>query len=125
MKMDDEVEITLKDKTVTRMELTKWLRQVWRSDSATPANCLYIADCLIAGETWRPPYNAIGCKAEKSEIVNFVFPESDYDKNDRLNREKQHEFWELCRRGAEGDAEAAIQFCKHEFAGEVSHGAYA
>lgn len=124
MTLDDEVEITLKDKTVTPIELTKWLRKVWKSESSTPVNCMYIANCLIAGETWRPPYRDIS-KADDFEYVNFTVPESEFDKNDRLHREQQKEYWELCRRGSEGDAEAAIAFCKLELDGKIAHGPYA
>ena len=38
---------------------------------------------------------------------------------------KQEYFYGLLKRGAEGDAAAAIEYCKAEFEGKVSHEAFA
>ena len=126
MMLDDEVEITLKDKNIAPLNLARLLRDIWQSELASPANCIYVAKCLINGETWRPTLGSIHIpNIDKSEHLNLVFPESEIDKDSRLRREQQTEYWELGRRGAAGDAEAAIAFCKLEMEGKISHGAFA
>jgi len=34
-------------------------------------------------------------------------------------------YWDLCKNGAEGDAQSAIEYCKAEIAHKVNHGGYA
>ena len=43
MMLDDEVEITLKDKNIAPLNLARLLRDIWQSELASPANCIYVA----------------------------------------------------------------------------------
>lgn len=66
-----EYKIRLREKTVDRMDLALWLRKT--GYQCTYSQTLYIADCLIRGETWRPPCDSL--KVENNpycdiEVIN-------------------------------------------------------
>ena len=115
-----EVAITLKDKHADRIGVAKWiLSNTTLTTSAKDA--MYITDCMLRGETWRPNYFSMKRGFETCELFNVKIeePVNPYAEHMRI----QQGYYDLCRRGAEGDVEAALAYCKLEIEGKVSHGA--
>jgi len=105
-----------------RMSLAKWARSLrCRPINSLPLALAFADDLLrggqfelyltaaekAAGEAW--------CNIEK---VVYVDPYA-------ADRAEQARYYELRDKGAAGDAEAAIAYCKLELEGKVSHGAMA
>lgn len=115
----DEVEVTINDTTVSATDLARWIHSV----SGFPVrDSLHIARCLLRGETWRP--TSISC-IEENPFCNIVVVETDYEKTMREHHDVQHGYYVLMQKGAAGDVAAAIEYCKLELEGKVSHGAFA
>jgi hypothetical protein len=103
-----------------RVMLAKWLINV-RSLSAPNANrALLIADELIDGRTYELYLSAEEKAAGEAwcNIEKVV-----YDNPYAAHFKEQNGYYELRDKGAAGDAEAAIAYCKLELEGLVSHGA--
>lgn len=118
------VRITLDDTSITPAQLAVWVRAI-APDQYTTSEALYIARCLIRGEGWEPPYwnVAYQLKTMKGQPWSFTITTPpndmaiDFEKRSRAYTEGE----ELARRGAEGDAEAAIEFCKRFKAGDMAN----
>lgn len=123
--MEYEVKVTARDRTSKRLDMVKWLmaNTNWHI-RPTASELMYIVDCILKGETWRPDYALIDRKAyELSPYFNVEFVKIEDPWAERIAL--QESYWELCRKGAAGDAEAAMAFCKLEMENKVNHGAYA
>jgi hypothetical protein len=123
--MDDPtVRIVLDDTSITPSELAGWVRRI-APNQYTTADALYIARCLIRGEGWEPPYYTVIFQLEREKNQPWTYtvttPPNDmaiaFEKRSRLYAEGE----ELSKRGAAGDAEAAIEFCKRFQAGEMQN----
>jgi hypothetical protein len=121
--MDDTtVRITLDDTSITAAQLAGWVRDV-APDQYTVTEAMYIARCLIRGEGWEPPYWNVAYQLErlKDQPCSYTIttPPNDmaiqFERGVRLYAEGK----ELAERGAAGDAEAAIEFCKRFQAGDM------
>jgi hypothetical protein len=118
------VRITLDDTSITAAQLAGWVRDV-APDKYTLTEAMYIARCMIRGEGWEPPYwnVAYQLKTMKDHPCSYTIttPVNDmaiqHEKRSRMYTEGE----ELARRGAEGDAEAAIEFCKRFKAGDMAN----
>lgn len=112
--------IRLKDEH-TAVEIAEWVRRKMGHEFSS-RDCLMVARALKNGEGWEPPYYSIKHPQTPGpcEFVLTPDPENAWE----VREHEQDCLWELARKGAEGDAEAAIAFCKAELNGELHHGAY-
>lgn len=121
---------------VNPIDLYRWISQNWEPASQTPTKTLlYIARCISRGEGWQPEYLELSESVRKalrrndfsSDIIKLVqFETDDPFERERIERQKHNDLIsDLLKRGATGDAEAAIKYCQLEFEGKISHGAFA
>jgi hypothetical protein len=126
------VSIELVDSSTSLSTIIKWVQSIVKYPKLTVYDAKPFAEILKAGGCWNPELNALDimvplygefrlCEQMGPCLVKVEVEESDFEKDRKI----QAEYWELCRRGAEGDAEAAIAFCRAEMANKVSHGAFA
>jgi hypothetical protein len=126
------VSIELVDSSTSLSTILKWVQSIVKYPKLSVYDAKPFAEILKAGECWHPELNTLDimvplygefrlCEQMGPCLVKVEVEESDFEKDRKI----QAEYWELCRRGAEGDAEAAIAFCKAEMANKVSHGAFA
>lgn len=130
------LEVTVSNQQVSKADLVHWLRANWYpAKNLSLMELVYVAQAMINGETWRPEFFDIKapwvhnvCQGRPyqlpdSDVVNIkvIVEEDDQEKA----RREQSEYWDLCKAGAEGDAAAAIEWCKLEMAHKIRHGAYA
>ena len=116
-----EYEITIKDHTVEVLALAKWVHSV---SGHLLKDSLYIARCLLSGETWRPT-GYIAHQENSFCHIARSYSESKHEKSNREYLDTQKGYFELMKKGAAGDAAAAMEYCKLELKGKVNHGAYA
>lgn len=114
-----EIRYTLDPKsTISTIALSAWVRlKMGTGYSAT--NCLTVARCLKSGQGWEPPYCAM-FEPEAPGPCEFVVTEPVNEYAEYQN--KQQALYDLKVRGASGDAEAAIAYCKADLDGKVNHG---
>lgn len=102
--------LKIKDKTITPVKLANFLKQYINKDDSLQFH-LSIAKELIAGKEFiyqwmlKIPKNDF-IIVEKMEIL------SDYEIVQKAKEEENKYYNELRLRGANGDVEAAIEFCK-------------
>lgn len=128
--VETQMKLTIKLKhSVDRLVLLRWIRNAhtqWRRVIAL-SKCMELANSLIAGTEWVPDERLIGTIYHFRENIpdfidaNFVIP-VDPDIEYRQNVAR---LYSLLEKGAAGDTEAAIAYCKAELAGEVNHSGYA
>jgi hypothetical protein len=105
-----------------RMSLAKWLLTLPSFDGSSSRSvpkALDMADHLLGGgELIR--HLSEEEKDAAGDICTFeeILWENPYVKY----MKEQEEYFTLCKRGAAGDAEAAIAYCKLEVTGIVKHG---
>lgn len=125
--MEYEVKVTARNRTASRLDMAKWILTHAPSDmKLRSSDAMYIVDVILKGETWRPEYCCIDRNAYETNPyfnVEFIGTEEEDPWAERIAL--QESYWELCRKGAAGDAEAAMAFCKLEMENKVSHSAYA
>lgn len=110
---------TLTDKSVSSIDLAKWVRDRM-GDELMLNECLVIARALQRGETWRPPYYAVRDRDVVGPCaMTTTYPDDPHREARRLSEEREQAIWGLQRKGATGDAEAAIAFCKAITDGEL------
>lgn len=126
------VSIELVDGSESLSTIIKWVQSIVKYPKLTVYDAKPFAEILKAGGCWHPELSTLDiavpfygefrlCEQMGPCLVKVEVEESDFEKDRKI----QAEYWELCRRGAEGDAEAAIAFCKAEMEGKVNHGAFA
>lgn len=126
------VTIELVDSSASLSTIIKWVQSIVKYPKLTVYDTKPFAEILKAGGCWHPELNTLDimvplhgefrlCKQMGPCLVKVEVEESDFEKDCKI----QAEYWELCRRGAEGDADAAIAFCKAEMTNKVSRGASA
>ena len=124
------VSIKLTDQSASLATIVKWVQSIVKWPALTVYQAKPYADILKSGEVWHPELDTLHLPNPMSGAfelheqmgicwVDVVIEESDFEKNQKI----QQGYWDLCRRGAEGDAQAAIEFCKAEMAHKVNHGA--
>ena len=113
-------------------ELVKFLQENWwNAKTLSLKDLLYISRCLQRGESWEPEFNTLSddiiddikSNTFKSDIL-FVQVTTEPEYHDTLV-ERQKKAFDLLERGAAGDAEAAIEYCRMEKAGEISRAPFA
>lgn len=102
------------------IELVKYLRTImWRGDVMTTGDILQVARSLqqtsLTVET-----GMVRCDLETNELVTVVATARENPYTAAYRR--MAEGYELLKRGAAGDVEAALLYCKMELAGEIIHG---
>jgi hypothetical protein len=104
--------------TTDRIFLARWLRSI--TVQLTVPRTLQMADDLLAGEDFEFYLSDQTAASAPSgvKLVPVVF-ESEYDEYDEV----QAGYIALRDKGAAGDAEAAIAYCKLEAEGRVNHAA--
>lgn len=122
----DQIEITIKDKSVNAITLSKWVKSITLTPITTMMS-LSIARDLLNDKTWKPVQFCIESMTElkRNTYCDIVISESDHDKKVREHDEFQEKCNELLRLGADGNSESAIEYCKLELAMKVNHSAYA
>lgn len=106
-----------------RKNVAKWVLSLrWFEHKKTVPRSLLLADDLARGCEFE-----IYLSAEEKAAGDAVctITEIKYVDPYLAEREKQAEYFALRDRGAAGDAEAAIEYCKLEVAGLVYHQAFA
>jgi hypothetical protein len=119
----DYQEANMKAFTITasnanRLELARWLRSI-RTDLTVP-RALQEADDLLAGEDlefYLYGHQVIAAP-DGVKLVPVV-----YDNPYAAHFKEQAGYYALRDKGAAGDVDAAIAYCKLELEGKVSHGA--
>lgn len=110
-----------------RISLSRWVRYVCRD--ASIADALLASDVLRSGGTWSPSYDSFDrFRAKEDSEFAIITITSPFDAMNREYAEqaaKMQEYGDLLIRGANGDVEAAIAYCKLELAGEICHAAFA
>lgn len=103
-----------------RVGLAKWLLSLPSFDgSRSVPKALDMADHLLSGGEFIR-HLSVEEKDAAGDICTFeeILWENPYVKH----MKEQEEYFALCKRGAAGDAEAAIAYCKLEVTGTVKHG---
>ena len=124
------VNIKLTDESASLATIIKWVQEMVKWPKLSVYDAKPFAEILKSGEVWHPELNTMHLPdimfghLEYHEqmgicFVDVIVEESDFEKHQKI----QKGFWDLCKRGAEGDAEAAIAFCKAEMENKVSRGA--
>jgi hypothetical protein len=108
---------TLRDKDIETIELTRWVRKQMPKYSTYDA--IMTARSLKNGERWNPPIDDIKewRDAGPCDYVTTPDPENIWEMRDA----KYQAHHDLGKRGAEGDAQAAIEFCKLYLNGELNY----
>ena len=125
-----KVTIQLTDESASLATIIKWVQSIVKYPRLSVYDAKTFAEILKAGGVWHPELDTLHLPNplfghyefhEQMGIckVDVVIEESDFEKGRKI----QQGYWDLCKRGAEGDAEAAIAFCKAEMEGKVSHAA--
>lgn len=118
-----DVYYTLKDKDIKPAALAKWVKA--RMPSFQYPDCLIVAHIMIKGERWNPPIEEVHDYEEAGPcLLDARIDISSMNLYERHDYE-QGLLYALLQRGAKGDAQAAIDYCKAEIEGKVSHGIYA
>ena len=116
------VRIVLDDTSITAPQLAVWVRAV-APDQFTTAEALHIARYMIEGGGWEPPYWNVAYQLKTLKNQPWTYTITTPPNEDAINFEKRSRMYtegeELARRGAEGDAGAAIEFCKRFKAGDM------
>lgn len=114
-----EIRYTLDpQKTINTIALASWVRlKMGTGYSAT--NCLTVARYLQSGQGWEPPYCVL-FEPQAPGPCEFVVTEPVNEYTEYYN--KQQALFDLKVRGAAGDVEAAIAYCKADLDGKVNHG---
>ena len=127
------VSIKLIDRSASLATVIKWVQSMIRwPENISVYEAKPFADILKAGGEWHPPLDKLKLPNplygtleihEQMGIcwIDVVVEESDFEKDRKI----QQGYWELCKKGAEGDAQAAIEYCKAEMANKVNHGGVA
>ena len=127
-----EVTITLKDTAVSRVELANWVRHATPHLITNAKDALAVAACLIKGEKWEPEFYMLADNLkqaygtyikEVNPFCNVTIVDVPEDNQYTRHFATQKGYYDLMCKGAAGDAEAAIAYCKLELSGDVSHGA--
>ena len=101
----------------TAIEVAQEVRSLWPSHS--PVAAMTIARALMNGEGWEPPYSEVHYpKSAKILSYDITWPPNPY----RAQAEEWRVQHELLKKGAAGDAEAAIAYCLLELNNEINHG---
>ena len=111
---------TLTDTSASTIDVAKWVRERM-GDQLLLNECLVVARALQRGERWQPPYYSVHKHDEVGPCaVQVSYPEDPGREERRLSEEREAALWELQRIGADGNAEAAIAFCKAIAVGEIT-----
>lgn len=104
----------------TRTGLAKWVRSLRGMSITSVPQALMVADDLLNGCRFEL-YLSAEEKAAGDALctITEIVVENPW----KAHFDEQARYHELCTRGAAGDVEAAIAFCKLEVEGKVSHGA--
>ena len=104
-----------------RIDLARWLRAFGSLVDTTLPRSLETADDLLAGnDIERFIDDVLVAAAPKGVALDPVVYENPY----AAHFKQQEEYLALRDKGAGGDAEAAIAYCKLEAEGIVSHNAF-
>ena len=112
MSEDIEVKVTLKDTNVQASTIARWILQ--HSTVVTSTQAYYIANCLLKGETWRPLLSTL--KDGYDQLIVLDFQVDEPPKPLPSSTDESH-FTDasnvlLIERGANSDADAAIEYCR-------------
>jgi hypothetical protein len=121
------VKYTLTDKDVSTIALAKWINMKTWGLAFSLSEALVIARSLKNGGSWEIDSTEVTPPNEKDPCLGVIQPEPE-DDNAAFWKTIQLEIAHcenLLGRGAAGDIEAAIEYCKLELAGKVPHAAYA
>jgi hypothetical protein len=124
MMNENEIHVKMLDKSIDVMQVASWVK--WTTgEQFTSADRLCIARCLLSGERWSPLSSYFDVtKANSYPHWDVTVTNAESDRYTNYYKEQQG-YFALMRKGAEGDAEAAIAYCKLEAEGKVNHGAMA
>ncbi len=104
----------------TAVSLVKFVRSVlWRGDTMLLNDALVVARSIQAG-SYTMDAALFNCDLESNDLVHVEKHVVENPWTAHFNY--AHECFELMERGAAGDAEAAIAYCKRELEGKVPHG---
>lgn len=109
---------------IGRVQLTKWLTTLRITGRSLP-NTLMQADELLAGGSlvaYLCEKEVAAAKFLKGVVLTPVTYEH-LNNTYQAHLAKQEEYAALRDKGAAGDAESAIAYCKLEMEGKISHGA--
>ena len=101
----------------SHVSIARWLISV--KPNLYIAGALKDADALLAGKPCELFVND-ALVDSGNEILNLV--KKVYEDPYTAFFKEQQDYYQLCVRGAAGDAEAAIAYCKLEVEGKISHG---
>lgn len=121
-----DVEVTIKEgvEPVDRVKIAKWILE-YSTTVANAKEAMMIATDLFNGKTWEQSIWSLRNGFDKCPYFDIKNRYEEEANEHKVWFARQNELFELCRKGAEGDAEAAIAYCKAEMTGEVNHGAFA
>jgi hypothetical protein len=117
-----KTQITVKDKNVTSAQLANFLKKHIDSHLSIPLSYyLDIARKLINGETYTHDYPL---EIPKNDFVNVSTIIDENDPVAKMLAERDY-YYELMLKGANGDSEAAIEFCKAVKEGKYNNSPFA
>jgi hypothetical protein len=119
-------QLTIKDKSVTPAKLANFLKKYlhYSANDYSLQYYLELAKKLIDGETYQHQYRL---DMPDNEFVNMSLIEV-LNEDQKYFRERQAEYaylTDLMNKGANGDAQAAIDFCKAVQEGKYTNSAFA
>lgn len=117
--------VTIKDRTATRGQLAQWIRRNYRPQ-INLSETLAITDKLLDSQTWVTFDYYLGGGATATDLVNLEFVQEldPYLENMKAGFAQQRIYSDLRDKGAAGDAEAAIEYCRLAKEGKVNYAAY-
>lgn len=124
----DRIRITLKmDAENDAIDIAGRVKRLASRSKWTSREFLIIARLLMKGEGWEPEVHFLDIDEINAQRNNgpleFEITELPDEYAEQARRWK--EVHELIEKGAVGDAEAAIEYCRRLKAGEITYGPYA
>ena len=98
-------------------ELARWAFLVARDQIQTTSNAMIVAKVMLKGETWRP-HVSNPALLNPSVVPRWVTVKEISTPSKSIS---DPVIKGMLRRGADGDAVAAVNYCKLELAGEIEH----
>jgi hypothetical protein len=116
------ITFTLIDKNINTIELASWVKELRHPalSSMRAQEALDIARDLKGGKTWGPSYTTIFFQPRAPSPCSALIKDPEQDEQDaNFARDMMHAG--LLKRGASGDAEAAIEYCRLLSIGAVNN----
>ena len=113
------------DPYISVATLAKWVRDIAPREADTLPKALIIARTMVFGESWRPDLS-LWVEFDKAAVpagvtLTKIELKDQYDLEREEHAKECAEQQTLLQRAANGDAAAALEYCRLEAAGQIWH----